>query len=120
MFAAIGNGVFRQSVLVPRVGARPAHFASTLSLSAVVLAVSYLFMRLVDVDYSGTDLWLLGATWVGLTVAFEFGFGHYIVKKPWEVLLEDYNPLKGRIWILVLAVTFLAPFVADAIVRWSA
>ncbi len=51
----------------------------------------------------------LGALWLGLTLLFEFGTGHYIAQKPWAELLADYNLLRGRIWVLVPLVTFVAP-----------
>ena len=45
-----------------------------------------------------------------MTLAFEFGFFHYIMGVPWEILLADYNVAKGRIWPLVLAADLLAPW----------
>ena len=51
----------------------------------------------------------LGVFWTALTIAFEFGFGHYVMGHPWERLLADYNILAGRIWVLVLATMLLGP-----------
>jgi hypothetical protein len=48
--------------------------------------------------------------WVALTLAFEFGVGHYIFGKPWPELLADYDLSRGRIWIAALVVTLLAPW----------
>jgi hypothetical protein len=47
-----------------------------------------------------------------LTVAFEFGFGHFIAHKPWSELRADYNVLRGRVWILVLITISAAPYIA--------
>ncbi|HSJ75067.1 MAG TPA: hypothetical protein VK899_02610, partial [Gemmatimonadales bacterium] len=58
------------------------------------------------------EAWAIGLLWVGLTLCFEFLAGHYLFKKPWTVLLEDYDVSRGRIWILVLATTLLSP-------RWA-
>src|SRR5918994_1627079 len=33
----------------------------------------------------------VGAVWVVLTLAFEFGVGHYGFGKPWSELLADYD-----------------------------
>jgi hypothetical protein len=44
-----------------------------------------------------------------MTVAFELLAGHYLFGNTWERLLADYNVLRGRIWVLVLITTFLAP-----------
>jgi hypothetical protein len=35
--------------------------------------------------------------------------GHYAFGHAWETLLADYNLLRGRVWLLVLATTFVAP-----------
>jgi hypothetical protein len=46
-----------------------------------------------------------------MTVAFEFLFGHYVMGHTWERLLQDYNILAGRIWILFLVFTAAAPYI---------
>jgi hypothetical protein len=46
---------------------------------------------------------------VALTLAFEFLAGHYLFGNPWSRLLEDYDVFRGRIWILVLITTAVAP-----------
>jgi hypothetical protein len=52
---------------------------------------------------------LIGILWLGLTVAFEFLFGHYIAGHSWSQLLRDYNLFAGRIWLLVLIWITIAP-----------
>jgi hypothetical protein len=47
-----------------------------------------------------------------LTLAFEFGVGHWVFRNSWKKLLDEYDLSKGRIWTLVLATTLLAPVVA--------
>jgi len=47
--------------------------------------------------------------WLAMTLAFEFGAGHYLFHTPWAALIADYNILRGRLWILVLAATLTAP-----------
>jgi hypothetical protein len=47
-----------------------------------------------------------------LTLAFEFGFGHWVAGKSWSDLLRDYNLLEGRVWPLVPVVTTVAPALA--------
>jgi hypothetical protein len=53
----------------------------------------------------------IGLTWLALTLTFEFGFGR-ARGKPWAELLADYDVLEGRIWVLVLVTTAVAPYVA--------
>lgn len=66
-------------------------------MSALILAITFVAMP-----------WI-GALWVAMTVAFELLAGHYLFGNTWERLLADYNVLRGRIWVLVLITTFLAP-----------
>jgi hypothetical protein len=51
-----------------------------------------------------------GILWGVLTVAFEFGFGHYVSGLGWDVLLADYDVRAGRLWPLVLLATVAAPW----------
>jgi len=53
----------------------------------------------------------IGVIWLVLTVAFEFLFGHFVVGHPWSRLLHDYDLLQGRVWVLVLVWTTIAPYV---------
>lgn len=53
----------------------------------------------------------VGMLWVGMTVAFEFLFMHYVAGHSWRSLLHDYNLLAGRVWVLLLAWLAIAPYV---------
>lgn len=109
MAGAIANGTFRVALLEPSLGLATAHAVSTVMLVAIILGVAYAFLvRRVD-SYSTTDVWMVGGLWLGLTVAFEFGFGHYVAGKEWSVLLHDYDVAEGRVWILVPIATLLTP-----------
>jgi hypothetical protein len=46
-----------------------------------------------------------------MTVAFEFGFGHYVAGHSWSLLLADYNLLAGRVWSLFLIWITIVPYV---------
>ena len=52
---------------------------------------------------------LIGSLWLALTLAFEFGFGHWAGGKSWHELLQDYNLLAGRVWVFIPIVTAVAP-----------
>jgi len=115
--AGILNGVFRESFITPRVGEHAGHVISTIILICVILIVTYLFINNLKVNYTMTDLLLIGAFWLILTILFEFGFGHYVIGHSWSRLFADYNILKGRVWSLVLLTTFIAPFLFGSILR---
>lgn len=116
--AAILNGTVRVALLNPRLGERTGHIISTLMLSALILLLAWTLVPWVRPQSAEAAL-ALGGFWLLLTVAFEFGFGHFVAHKPWSELLADYNIARGRIWVLVLLTTFLAPpLVARARSLW--
>lgn len=59
----------------------------------------------------------IGAMWVALTVAFEFGFGRRAGGKSWSALLRDYDIRRGRVWGLVVVWIGIAPAVMRVLVQ---
>lgn len=57
------------------------------------------------------DAVIVGASWLVLTVGFEFGFGRLVAKQSWEELLADYDVASGRTWPFVLAWVGVGPLV---------
>jgi hypothetical protein len=53
---------------------------------------------------------VIGCMWLIMTITFEFVFGHFVMGHPWEKLFHDYNLIQGRVWILVLIWTTIAPY----------
>jgi hypothetical protein len=97
---AVANGVVREFWYGRRLGELQAHRVST--LSALFLLGLYMWWVIRTwPPRSGTEAAAIGALWLGLTVAFEFVFGHYVAGHPWELLVQDYNLLAGRLWPLV-------------------
>ncbi len=57
----------------------------------------------------------IGMAWVVLTVLFEFGFGHYVDRKSWSDLFENYDLAGGNLWLLVLVWILVGPAVIRAL-----
>ncbi len=110
---AIANGALRVAWIIPRTGEAVGHVISCFTLSAAVLVVAWLAIPWIDPP-ARRDAWLVGLVWLAATVAFEFGAGRLAFGKTWGELLADYNVLRGRLWVLVLAATAAAPAVAAA------
>lgn len=108
LILAVLNGAIRDLFISPRLGEQAGHIISTVILCATIFLVAWLSIRWIGAD-SGRDALLVGIQWVLLTVAFEFMAGHYLLGHTWERLLADYNLLRGRIWVFVLAANLLAP-----------
>jgi hypothetical protein len=106
---AMGNGLIREKWYGRDLDELRAHQLS--SLIGFILFGIYIWtvMRLLP-PATGTRALSVGILWLGLTVAFEFLFGHYIAGHSWSRLLQDYNLLAGRLWVLVLLWVALAPY----------
>ena len=102
------NGAVREVLLIPRAGELVGRIISTLLLSSFIAILAWLTILWIAPGTSG-EAWFVGVVWVLLTLAFEFVAGHYLFHNSWSSLLADYNILRGRIWILVLITTLLAP-----------
>lgn len=105
---AVLNGGVREALITPRVGSFAAHVMSTVLLSAVIVFVAWMSILWIGAA-SAADALVVGLTWLMLTVAFEFLAGHYLFRNPWQTLFADYNLARGRIWVVVLLSTLLAP-----------
>lgn len=108
---AVLNGMFREAVLIPKAGRTVAHAISTVLLCLVIIGIGWPATAWTS-PRTIQDAWLVGTLWLVLTLAFEFGAGHFVFGRTWEELLGEYNLLAGRIWIIVLIVTFMTPITA--------
>ena len=108
IFIGIINGMIREGTYGKYLSELRAHQVST-AVGIVLFGVYiWLVTRLWKIE-SLTQAIVIGIIWLGLTVAFEFSFGHYVAGQPWSKLLSDYNILAGRVWIVVLLWIALAP-----------
>ena len=106
----IANGVARETLYADRVGDLTAHQIST----TIALALFALYFVLLERRWplpTYRAALAVGSAWLALTVAFEFGFGHWGDGKTWGELVADYNVFRGHLWPLVLAWLALGPAV---------
>jgi hypothetical protein len=108
LILAIANGGLRESLLKPWLGAPTGQTVSLLVLCVAILGMTWLTIHWLHPSNSRQALGIGGA-WALLTAGFEFLAGHYLFRRPWGVLLADYNLLRGEIWILVPVTLLLAP-----------
>jgi hypothetical protein len=108
LVCAILNGALREGVLIPWMGAQAGLIASGVILCSVILAVAFFLLP----RSSAAQALGIGALWLALTLAFEFGFG-MIQGKSWSEILAAYTFRDGNLWPLVLLVTLLAPLLAS-------
>ena len=105
-----GNGVFRVLVLQPRLGEDRARQLASLTGLVIVFVAAWIFVR-AQAGVGPHALLGVGALWLLLTLAFEFGFGYFVSGLSWAELVADYNVVQGRLWPFVLLGTLVAPWV---------
>ena len=96
----VANAGVRELVYADRVGELAAHQISTATLLAALTSYIWLVDQRWPVPTTRTAL-AIGGIWAALTILFEFGLGHYVMRSPWSDLLANYNLADGRIWVLV-------------------
>lgn len=109
VFIAIINAVIREMGYKKYVGDLHAHQIST--LTGIIFFGLYIWgLSFIWKLESAKQAWTVGFIWLAMTIVFEFIFGHFVMGHPWSKLLYDYNIFAGRIWILVLIWTTVAPY----------
>jgi len=115
LLLAVMNGAARDLWYKKYVGDLTAHQISTVSL----ILIFGLYVWLVNKKFpfeSGIQAIYTGICWLILTLTFEFGFG-LMRGNSLPHLLEDYNIMKGRIWILIPLWITIAPYIFYKITR---
>jgi len=105
---AVANGVFRETVLIERVGEYTGHVLSTAMLVVAIIVVAALYFGTTPIDYTQAELLAVGASWAILTVGFEFLVGFLEGTPPSETIAQ-YNVLAGQVWIVVPLTLLVAP-----------
>lgn len=108
---AVLNGGLRENVLNPALGGVAGQLVSGTVLSICIVLIAWLaipwFGALTEPEYL-----YIGVLWLILTVNFEFSFGRFVLDQSWAELFDAYRFRGGNIWPIVLACTFIAPWLA--------
>ncbi len=109
MVGAIANGALRVKAIIPFAGEGVGHIISTVMLCGIILIITAATIAWIGPS-TAQHAFMIGAVWLFLTLAFEFGVGYFIGHHTWTEMLADYNVLQGRVWVIVPIITFLAPW----------
>lgn len=107
---AILNGILRESGYQRLMSELSAHQLSTLLVILLFAGFIWLLTGIFRIT-SAQQALIIGGMWLVMTVLFEFLFGHYVIGHSWRRLFHDYNLLEGRVWLLVLIWTTVAPYI---------
>jgi hypothetical protein len=107
---AFANGTLRELWIRKITGELRAH-----QISTVLLVLGFaLYIGIVVRTWppsSAGQAFAIGLMWLVLTLAFEFLLGRYVSGLSWSKLLQDYDLLAGRLWVLVPVWVAVAPYV---------
>lgn len=106
---AVLNGIFRETVLVSRLGEYGGHVLSTAMLVVAITTIAFLYFSRTTTDYTDRELLAIGSVWVLLTTGFEFLVG-YLEGTPVSVTLGQYDVLAGQVWIAVPLTLLVVPW----------
>ncbi|MBE0539075.1 MAG: hypothetical protein IH620_05135 [Ignavibacterium sp.] len=109
-FVGILNGILREATYKKFVGDLAAHQISTATGIVFFGIIFYFIFKKWKIE-SVKHAIFIGLIWLFLTILFEFGFGHYIMRNPWQKLFHDYNLAEGRVWGLFLMWVTIAPYI---------
>jgi hypothetical protein len=101
------NGTIRNLWLLPWVGDLRAHQISFVTGSLLILTVSTIFVRWLNISSFSQSI-RIGALWMLLTVVFEVGLGRLIFGYSWARIAVDYNLLQGRLMSIGLLLLLFA------------
>ena len=104
------HGVLRNRFLVPVIGDVGARQIGVLIGSALILGVAILTIGWIHPN-SERSLLTIGALWLALTLAFEFGLGRALGRS-WDAMLADYDVSRGGLLSIGMVVLALSPWIA--------
>lgn len=113
---AIINGTLREYIFVPVIGADLALPVSGITLSVIILLITYFTSSYLKCIANKTCIFI-GIQWLCTTLIFEFMFGYYVAAKSWSDLLQNFNILNGNLFLVALLVTLFAPSLIARIKR---
>jgi hypothetical protein len=92
------NGTVRELVLSPYLGSFRARQIGVFAGSAIIFALTYLFLQWIGETRHGR-LWCLGLMWAACTVSLEFTLGRLAFRYSWRRILEDYDVSQGGLML---------------------
>ena len=107
------HGVLRNLFLAPLVGDLRARQIGVFIGAALILSIAVLLLGWIRPN-SVRSLLGIGAMWLALTLAFEFGLGRAL-GRPWDAMLADYDLTRGGLLSIGTVLLALSPWIAARI-----
>ena len=111
---AIANGIFRESFLELYLGKSIALPISGITLSIIIFTITFLSFKVIEKNRPLIYLYI-GIQWVVMTLIFEFLFGHFVMNKSWQELLQVFHVFEGNLFLLALLTSLFSPIIVSRI-----
>jgi len=111
MLAETLQGLWRVKVLAIWIGEAAAREVSVFTGSLVILLIMFACIGWISAR-SARTLLLVGLTWVGLTVVYEFVLGRFVFHQSWTEIASDFDLLHGRLLPIGLLLLLFSPLLA--------
>ena len=111
VFVESVHGTLWQMFLAPAVGDFTARRIAFFTGMLLIFLIAYLMVRWIAAPTTGT-LFAVGVMWVGLTLAFEFGIGYFVLGYTSKRLLEDYDITRGGLMAFGIVLMAFVPYLA--------
>lgn len=106
-FLAVLNGVVRDATYGQAMGHDLAHSVSVIPLLVLIITWGAVFARRWPLPDTAAAV-RVGAVWLVLTLAFEFGLGA-LRGVPVATMLGEYDVTSGKVWPLIPLATLFTP-----------
>jgi hypothetical protein len=110
------HGTLRTIFLLPTIGDFSSRQVGAFTGSLLIFFVAYLFAPWFG-PLTTRALLAIGATWMVLTILFEFSLGIFFLDFPPERLFEDYNVARGALFPFALLFLFFCPLLVARLRR---
>ena len=102
------HGIARTVLLAPRVGKARAIRLSIVSGSLLAFGVCFLLVPGVGLATARAHL-ALGLVLAAFMAGFDMALGRWLLRRPWDKVLADFNPATGNLLVFGLALLAVFP-----------
>ena len=111
---AMINGLIREKVITPIIGPQISLPVSGVILSILIFMISYFLIPLIREKNRQVFIYI-GLYWVALTLSFEYLLGYFIMGKSWTEINQVFAITHGNLFIIVLLISAVSPWLVAKI-----
>ncbi|HJV90213.1 MAG TPA: hypothetical protein VJ623_07915 [Holophagaceae bacterium] len=110
------QGIARVKLLVPRIGLKAAQRVSIVTGSILAFLICMVLVPSIGL-HRVRSLLLLGVVISCFMSGFDIVLGRFVAKRPWSLVLVEFNPFKGGLLIFGVGFLIVAPLLST-LIHW--